>query len=120
MRHEIPGSEIPRGIYRVAWFSFLWMLFAAWIGFGHALGTNVDLLVVTIIVSVLSLLPMLVRRTARRHRTDFEAAPRGGDAVSLETATGRLGSGEAYLQILLIPVALAIAATAFSLVYLLG
>jgi uncharacterized membrane protein len=119
MMHDIPGSEVPAGIYRLSWFAFVWMLFAAWIVFGRACGVDVDLVVVTIIVAVMSLLPMLVRKTACRHEADFETPSRGADATELETATGKLGNGEAYLQILLIPVALAVAASAFSLVYLL-
>ncbi len=120
MIHDIPGSEVPRGIYRVALFSFIWMLFAAWVAFGHARGTDVDLVFVTIIVAMISMLPTLVRRTARRHQAEFDIAPSGGDAGEFETATGKLANGEAYLQIVLIPAALAVAATVFSLIYLLA
>ncbi len=118
MLHEIPGSEVPRGIYRVVWFAFVWMVFAAWIGFGHARGTDLDLVFATVIVAMMSALPMLVRKTARRHQDAFDKAPSRSDQSALETATGRLTNAEAYLQILLIPIALAVAATAFSVVYL--
>lgn len=117
--HDVPGSEVPRGIYRLVWFAFAWMVFAAWVGFGRTDGTNLDLTFVSIIVLVLSALPMLARKTAQRHETDFEPVPSGNDEAGLETASGKLPNGEVYLQILLIPFALAIAATAFALVYLL-
>lgn len=120
MMHDIPGSELPSGVYRLAWFAFAWLVVAAWIGFGNNGGTDLALVFVSVIVLVMSALPMLARKTALRHQQDFEPAPTGADETGLETASGKLSDAEAYFQILLIPIALAFAATAFVLVYLLG
>lgn len=120
MFHDVPGSELPSGIYRLAWIAFAWMVMAAWIGFGREGGTDLDLAFVTIVILVLTALPMLARKTALRHKSDFDPAPTCVDEAELETTSGKLPNGEVYVQVLLIPVALAIAATAFAVVYLVG
>ncbi|HEU4379171.1 MAG TPA: hypothetical protein VFR73_11405 [Hyphomicrobiaceae bacterium] len=93
--------------------AYVWMLAAAWFAFGSSEESDLNLGVVSLLGIVMFALPILIVRTAAaRRRTDQHARTN-----IVGTATGDLPLSAACLQVLLLPLALALAATAFGLTY---
>jgi hypothetical protein len=116
----LPGSEFPTAIYISVAGAFAWMLGAAWLAFGTNMGTDLDLTMVTVLGTVFLSIPVAMHHTAA---TRYSSDPRrvaGFLSSQVDTATGWMPGGQAWLEILLIPAALAIAATLIGGVYLLG
>ncbi|KUO56457.1 MAG: hypothetical protein APF80_07680 [Alphaproteobacteria bacterium BRH_c36] len=109
---EVPGGEIPRYVYATVIGGFVWMMLAAWMSFGVAIGTDLDLSIATLIVSMMVTLPFLIRATALRHLSSKRTQPEDFLHSEMDTSSGWLSGTEAWVQIALGPVALAIAATA--------
>ena len=108
----VPGAELPGSMYLTALLAYAWMLAAAWLAFGSSEESDLNLGVVTVLTIVICALPILIVRTAAARRSDQKA---GSNIVG--TATGDLPMAEACVQILLLPLVLALAATAFGLTY---
>jgi ABC-type transport system involved in cytochrome bd biosynthesis fused ATPase/permease subunit len=107
----IPGAELPVAVYASAFAAFAWILAASWLAFASGADAELALAVATILTIVFFALPVLVWLTARS-RSDKTRDDRGDFLASrVETATGPLSGASVWLQILLIPVALALAAT---------
>ena len=93
------------------------MLAAAWLAFGSAGGTDLDLALATVLFTVVLALPVLLYRTARDWlpRNGLQEGPHPVVtpflSSSVDIATGTLSGREAWLQVILIPAALALAAT---------
>jgi hypothetical protein len=106
-----PGDELPGGVYRSVVFAFAWMMLAAWLAFGGSVGTDLDLTIASILCAVFLGIPFVMHRTAtkscRWHNRNNRSFLRSG----LDTATGPISGKEAWLQVALIPIALALAAT---------
>ncbi len=112
----IPGDEFPPVVYRSVGLAFAWMLAAAWLAFGSASGTDLDLALATVLFTVFLALPVLLYRTARNRlpRNGSEGPhPAAKQFLSsrVDIATGTLSGREAWLQVILIPAGLALAAT---------
>jgi len=112
------GDELPVAVYQSILIGFACMLAAAWVAFGRVGGTDLDLAVVTVLCTVFLLLPVILHRVAaartgvKQHDLErFLAQP-------FETATGPVSAREVWLQVALIPVALAVAAILIGGVYL--
>ncbi len=113
---QVPGEELPGAIYVSILMSFAGLMAASWLLFDRSDEIGLDLLIGTVLFAAMLGLPvvlgwMVSRRTAvdgRRSRTQL--------GTHVEIYTGRLSSGEAWLQILLIPLAMALAAVAIGLV----
>lgn len=108
---EVPGGEFPAAVYISAFAAFLWVVLAALIAFANGSDADLALGMAAVLTIVFFALPVLIRLTSRSHpRT---ARVEQGDFLSrrVETATGSLSGGSAWLQIVLIPAALALAAT---------
>jgi hypothetical protein len=90
--------------------AFAWILLAAWVAFARDAEGDLALSFVLVLTVVLFALPLLVYLTARNHARKQTTQ---GDFLSarVETWTGTLTGAGAWLQILLIPAALALAAT---------
>ena len=113
----IPGDEFPPVVYRSVGLAFAWMLAAAWLAFGSASGTDLDLALATVLFTVfLGAARLLVLESA------VAGLPRNGSegphpaakqflSSRVDIATGTLSGREAWLQVILIPAGLALAAT---------
>jgi hypothetical protein len=108
---SVPGDEFPAAVYRTIVFAFARMMLAAWLAFSGAAGTDLDLAIATVLCTVFLGIPFIMRRTAwhwlkRPHRI---SKPFLESRIAI--ATGTISGAEAWLQVILIPVALAVAAT---------
>ncbi len=108
----VPGAELPVAVYASVFAAFIWVVVAAWIAFANDADADLALGMAVVLTVVFFALPVLIRLTANSHanttgdgKQDFLASP-------VETATGTTLTGaSAWLQIVLIPAALALAAT---------
>jgi hypothetical protein len=112
------GGEVPRGVYGVVLGSYAWLLVIAWIIFGGSVETDLALVVVATICVMLLAIPVVASRMAFNHSIHPRFRRKRVRSTHLGTATGELAAREAYLQILIIPITLALAATLFAIVYL--
>jgi hypothetical protein len=117
-RHEprssydtVPGAEFPAFVYISVLAAFAWIMLASWLAFAGDMDAALALGIAVVLGIVFFALPIIIRQVAVanvRHRPnmsgDFLSAP-------VETATGPLRGSSAWLQVLLIPLALALAAT---------
>jgi hypothetical protein len=110
----VPGEEFPAAVYASAIGAFGLILLASWLAFGTA-GTGLELAVASALGLIFFTLPVLMCRLVRPRKPrvglDFFLASR------VEIATGTLTGFEAWLQVLIIPLALAFAAVAIGAVY---
>jgi hypothetical protein len=107
----IPGNELPAAVYISVFVAFMWVLIASWIAFAREADANLLLGVAVVLAIVFFALPVLVHRVAKSR---CEAAPdehRDFLSCRVETATGPLAGSSAWLQVVLIPASLALAAT---------
>jgi hypothetical protein len=111
------GAELPAGIYRTVAVAYAWMLLVAWLDFSGTVEASWLASVAIIIGIVLLGIPFLLRRTNRA--VTRESQPDLDEFLhsDLETATGRVPGWEAYLQIIMIPLCLALAATAIGAIW---
>jgi hypothetical protein len=114
---SIPGAEFPVAVYRTIIVAFAWMLAAAWLAFGGTIGTDLDLTVASVLCLVFLALPIIMYRTSCKSLQKAPLAPKHFLSSRVEVATGPLSGGEAWLQVILIPFALALAATVIGGVY---
>lgn len=115
---QVPGEELPAVIYISVLLSFASLLAAAWLLFDRGGEIGLDLIMASVLFVVMLGLPLLLGRMVARQTGAHAGRPGGAPATHVETYTGRLSSGEAWLQILLIPLAMALAAIALGLVNL--
>jgi hypothetical protein len=108
---SVPGAELPSFVYVSVLAAFAWIMLASWLAFARDTDADLSLGVAVVLAIVFFALPVIIRQvavanTCNRPRTtdDFLSAP-------VETATGPLPGSSAWLQILIIPLALALAAT---------
>lgn len=99
---SVPFSEIPKVIWRL--FGVAWALFFAslWIAFGGRMESAFMVAVATGFAIIYFLMPYLLVGQARRG-VQPPARPR-----FVETSTGRISVAEAAVQILMLPIALAV------------
>jgi len=115
---SVPGDEFPTTVYRSIVMAFAWMMVAAWLAFGGTSGTDLDLTVATVLFVVFLALPIIMHRTAaNRQGHEPQWAPQRFLSSQVEIATGTISGREAWLEVLLIPIALALAATLIGAAY---
>jgi len=114
---SIPGAEFPAAVYRSIVFAFAWMMVAAWLAFGGPSGTNLDLAIATVLCTVFLAIPIIMYRTACNWLQEPHQAPKQFLSSRVDIATGTLSGREAWLQVILIPFALALAATLIGSAY---
>ena|SRR5438874_10465581 len=114
----VPGEEFPVAVYLSVVAAFAWILLVSWLAFGAGTEADLGLGIATVLGIVFFALPILMYRTAthrfrgqRQRVDDFLCSP-------VDTATGKLTGSQAWLQILVIPLALAFAAIAIGAVRL--
>ena len=108
---SLPGGEFPLAVYGSVLGGFAWMLLAAWLVFGTNAGTDLDLAVITVLGTVFLGIPAIMLRTAAGQSRTPRPRWREFLSSSVDTATGPLPGWQAWLQVILIPAALAIGAT---------
>jgi hypothetical protein len=112
-----PGAEFPAAVYWSIAIAFAWMMAAAWLAFGGNGGTDLNLAVATALCIVFFAVPLIMYRTASARCKGGAPALRPFLSDRVEIATGALSGGEAWLQVILIPLALALAATVIGASY---
>lgn len=97
-------------VYVSVFVAFAWIVVASLIAFANGADADLALGMAVVLTVVFFALPLLVWLTAKSHARSAEEA---GDFLSspVETATGTLTGASVWLQIVLIPAALALAAT---------
>jgi hypothetical protein len=115
----VPGAELPAFVYVSVLAAFAWIMLASWLAFAGDMDADLALGIAVVLGIVFFALPVIIRQVAvanTRNRPegtgDFLSAP-------VETATGPLPGSSAWLQILLIPLTLALAATLIGAAYVL-
>jgi hypothetical protein len=114
-------ATLPRFVYVSILAVSAWMLIAIWAAFGGREHTAFLLVIVTffaVLFSVLFSFPAIVGRARQRKAREQEQGVDEFLATPVDTATERLSGAQAWIQILIVPVSLAIAATMFGIVYL--
>jgi hypothetical protein len=113
----IPGIEMPRAVYVSVAAAFGLMLAFAWLFFASGTETDFDLAMAGALITVFFALPLLVYVTATHHLAANTRRLEEFLASEVDTATGPLRGSEAWLQVLLIPAALALAAALIGAVH---
>jgi hypothetical protein len=109
---SVPGDEFPTAVYRSIVIAFAWMMVVAWLAFGRTSGTDLDLAAATVLFVVFLALPIIMyRTTANRVGHEPQLAAQRFWSSRVDIATGTLSRREAWLEVLMIPIALALAAT---------
>jgi hypothetical protein len=115
----IPGGELPVFVYVSVLAAFGWIMLASWVAFARDMDADLPLGIAVVLGVVFFALPVIIRHAAvafshprRQRQGEFLAAP-------VETATGPLSGADAWLQVLIIPLALALAATLIGAAYVL-
>ncbi len=106
-----PGDELPSAVYRSVVFALAWMMLAAWLAFGKSAGTDLDLAIASVLCVVFLSIPFIMHRTASKRSQQRSQNEKRFIQSSFDTATGTISGKEAWLQVVLIPIALALAAT---------
>jgi hypothetical protein len=115
----VPGAEFPTFVYISVLAAFAWIMLASWVAFAGDMDAALALGIAIVLAIVFFALPVIIRQVAvansgnsPKETDDFLSAP-------IETATGPLRGSSAWLQVLLIPLALALAATLIGAVHVL-
>jgi hypothetical protein len=114
-------ATLPRFVYVSIFAVSAWMLVAMWAAFGGSEHTAFLLVIVTLFAaffSILFSLPAIVGRARKKKSHEQEQGVDEFLATPVDTATERLSGAQAWIQIMIVPAAVAIAATLIGIVYL--
>jgi hypothetical protein len=114
---DIPGHEFPSAVYITILGAFAWMLVVAWLAFSSPEGTDLDLGVATVLAFMFFGIPLAIHRTSMRRTGETPLSVRRFRSAPFDTFTGPMPAWQAWMEVALIPVALATAATLFGYVY---
>jgi Ca2+/Na+ antiporter len=114
---ELPGGEMPRAVYRSVVAAFVWMMLAAWLTFAHGRESNFVLAAASLLILIFLMLPFLIYVTASHHMTAKQETLDHFLHSEVDTATGWLSGRQAWVEIAVIPAALALAATLIGMAY---
>jgi hypothetical protein len=116
---SVPGAELPTFVYVSVLIAFAWVMLASWLAFARDTDAALALAVAIVLGIVFFGLPIIVRLVAVAHSRPKREAAHDFLTAPVETATGSLPGASAWLQVLLIPLALALAATLIGATYVL-
>jgi hypothetical protein len=116
---QLPGGEFPSTVYRSVILAFVALLPISWVAFARDEAGVLSLGFATVLTVVLFALPVIVFRTARRHCLERPKSIDAFLASRVEIATGSLTGAEAWLQVLIIPLVLLLAALLIGAVHVL-
>ncbi|HWK32796.1 MAG TPA: hypothetical protein VNR51_03845 [Hyphomicrobium sp.] len=116
----LPGAELPSAVYITVVAAFAWMLTMAWFAFSSSDGINLDLGMATGLALMFLGVPLAIHHTATHlmHRAGMPV--RTFLNAPFDTFTGEMSPRQAWLEVAMIPIALAIAATLIGTVFLLA
>lgn len=114
---ELPGGELPRAVYRSVAAAFAWMILTAWIAFGIGREADFALAAASVLIFIFLALPLLIYITASHHTAAKQETLNHFLHSEVDTATGPLPGKDVWIEIAVIPVALALAATLLGIVY---
>ena len=118
MMRLAPGAELPNLVYYSVAVCFVWLLLAAWFAFGRDRETDFSFAIAFVFSSVVGGVLFAMRHTVRQQLRDDPVSALSFAGSSVDTATGNLPAADAWIQILIIPFALALAATAIGAAFL--
>jgi hypothetical protein len=116
----VPGSEFPSYVYASVLAAFAWIMIAAWLAFARAMDANLALSFAIVLGLVFFALPIIIRHVARAFVQPKPQAPREFLASPVETGSGTQSGASAWFEVLIIPLALALAATLIGAAFLLA
>jgi hypothetical protein len=108
---SVPGAEFPAFVYVSVLIAFAWLLLASWLAFARDTDAALALAVAVVLGIVFFALPIIVHLVAIAHSHPKREDARDFLSAPVETATGSLPGSSAWLQVLIIPLAVALAAT---------
>lgn len=117
---ELPGGELPRAVYRSVAAAFGWMILTAWIAFGIGREADFALAAASVLIFIFLALPLLIYITASHHMAGKQETLNHFLHSEVDTATGPLPGRDVWIEIAIIPVSLALAATLLGIVYALS
>jgi hypothetical protein len=117
---SVPGAELPTFVYISVLVAFAWIMLASWLAFAGDMDATLALGVAVVLAVVFFALPIIMRQVAAANSPATRDAPRDFLSSRVETATGPLQGSSAWLQVLLIPWALALAATLIGVAFVLA
>jgi len=114
----LPGTELPGAVYITVVAAFAWMLMMAWLAFSSSDGIDLDLGIATGLALMFLGVPLAIHHTATHlmHRAGMSV--RTFLSTPFDTYTGQMSPRQAWLEVAMIPISLAIAATLIGLVFL--
>jgi hypothetical protein len=119
----LPGAEFPTFVYVSVLAAFAWIMIASWLAFAQDMDAALSLGIAIVLGIVFFALPIIIRHvvTTFTHAKRDAAGDLSGDFLTkpVDTATGPLPGASAWLQVLLIPLTLALAATLIGAAFLL-
>lgn len=107
---EVPGDEMHRAVYISVVIAFGLMFLVAWLAFAYGTEIDFNLAMATVLGIIVLALPWLIHATASHHRTERRQKLDEFVDSEVDTATGWMPASHAWIEILLIPAALALAA----------
>ncbi len=107
----LPGAEFPAFVYVSVLAAFGWIMIASWLAFAGDTDADLALGMAVVLAIVFFALPIVIRHIAAAFCRPNREAPRDFLAAPVETATGPLSGANAWLQVLIIPLSLALGAT---------
>ncbi len=107
----VPGAELPTFVYISVVAAFGWVLLASLLAFAHQMDADLALGMASVLGIVFFGLPIIIHHAAVTFSHPKAERPREFLAVPVDTATGPLSGASAWLQVLIIPLSLALAAT---------
>jgi hypothetical protein len=107
----VPGAELPTFVYLSVLAAFAWIMLASLLAFAHDMDAGLAIGIAIVLAIMFFALPIIIRHVASAPSHPRPQAP--GDFLSapVETATGPLKGSSAWLQVPIVPLALALAAT---------
>lgn len=115
----VPGAELPTFVYVSVLAAYGWIMLASWLAFAGDTDAALALGIAVVLGIVFFALPIIIRHAAVAFSRPKPQTQREFLAAPVETATGPLSGANAWLQVLLIPLALALAATLIGAAYVL-
>lgn len=116
---SVPGAEFPAAVYLSVLAAFAWIMVASWLAFARDMDAALALGIAVVLAIVFFALPIIIRLVAVANSPAQREIAQDFLSSRIETATGPLRGSSAWLQVLLIPLALALAATLIGLTYVL-
>ncbi|HEX5957058.1 MAG TPA: hypothetical protein VFY92_00185 [Hyphomicrobiaceae bacterium] len=107
----VPGGEFPTFVYISVLAAFGWVILASLLAFAHEVDADLALGMATVLGIVFFGLPIIIHHAAVTFSHPKPEHPREFLASPVDTATGPLSGASAWLQVLIIPLSLALAAT---------